>query len=295
MNDNEIRDAFEKRTEPVHPERVEERVRRRMTAGTAKKRPRFPRTVLAAACILAVTAVSAGAYMVHRNLTIYPHEDGHGPYLMMVHAGEDDLKFPLLSEDIIEQIEDRCVKGEEESKDDFYERRIKFSSWEEAEEWLGCDLLTSDLLGGELVQNTIWGADILVEPVVFDEFWYVQLEGTNLVANEEEHMLCYTKITIPVSETFLDMLRTGLYGKSGYLYGGEPEGEPEVMSYRAENGLDAEIAGMYKRYGEHVFDPLVYNVNAFVIHEGILYDITIWEKDRNFTIETMHDILDSLH
>lgn len=296
MNDNEIRNAFEKMTETVQPERVEDRVRERLSAKTERKQVRFPRAAVVFACILALTAVSAGAYGVYRNFTIFTQADAHGPYSMVVHADEDSLKFPLLSAEIAEQIGERCVKGEAESNDDFYKRRLKFSSWEEAEEYLGCDLLTSDMLS-EPQQNTIWGADILVEPVYFDEeLYYVNLTSTHLAENVEEHMLCYMKLTIPVSETFLGWLRDGTFGKVGYMYGGEPEGEAEVMSYSAENGLDAEIVGIQKRYdGSHIYEPLVYNVNAYVMHEGILYDISIWEKDRDFTIETMHELLDSLH
>jgi hypothetical protein len=31
------------------------------------------------------------------------------------------------------------------------------------------------------------------------------------------------------------------------------------------------------------------------MNEGILYDLAIWEKDREFTIGTMEKLLDSLH
>lgn len=295
MNDNEIRQAFEKMKETVRPMQVEDAVRGRLSAKEERKRVRFPRTAVAVACVLAVTAVSAGAYAVRRNITVQPYADGHGPYSMVVHADEDALKFPLLSDEVIEQIGERCVKEEDESNDDFYERRLKFSSWEEAEEWLGCDLLISDMLS-EPQTNTIWGADILVGASWWEDgLWYITLDGTHLAENEEEHMLCYMKVTIPVSENFVKMLGNWGYGRSGYLYGGEPEGEPEVMSYHAENGLDTEIVGMYKRYdGSHINNPVVYHVNAYTIHEGILYDIAIWEKDRDFTIQTMQDILDSL-
>lgn len=297
MNDNEIRQGFEKMTEAVQPERMEDAVRERLAVKEERKRMRirFPRTAVAVACVLAVTALSAGAYAVRRNITIQPYADGHGPYLVMTHANEDILKFPLLAEEIVEQIGERCVKDEDESNDDFYERRLKFSSWEEAEEWLGCDLLISDMLS-EPQTNTIWGADILVQPVYIDEeLYYVHLISTHLVENAEEHMLCYMDIILPVSETFLGWVRDGIFGKSGNLHGGEPEGKPEVMNYHTENGLDAEIAGMYKRYdGSHINNPVVYHVNSYVMHEGILYDIAIWEKDRDFTIQTMQDILDSL-
>ncbi len=307
MNDNEIRNAFEKMTDSVDPAQVEDAVWERLSAKEKRRRVRFPRAAVVFACVLAVTALSAGAYAVRKNITIQPHPDGHGPYLMMTHADEDALKFPLLSEEVIEQIEERNIRNEEESSDDFYERRIKFSSWEEAEEWLGCDLLISDMLS-EPQQNTIWGADILVEASWWDNeliealgmenaeegLWNITLDAAHLVENEEEHMLCYIKMTIPVSENFAEMLGNWGYGRSGYLYGGEPEGEPEVMSYHAENGLDAELVGMYKRYeGSHIYNPVVYHVNAYTIHEGILYDIAIWEKDKDFTIQTMQKLLDS--
>ncbi len=308
MNDNEIRKAFETMTETVAPARVEDAVRERLSAKEKRRRVRFPRAAVAVACVLALTAVSAGAYAIRKNITIHPHEDGHGPYSMVVHADEADLKFPLLSEEVIEQIEERNIRNEEESGEEFYERRLKFSSWEEAEEWLGCDLLISDMLG-EPQQNTIWGADILVEASWWDQelierlgienaeegLWYITLDAAHLAENEEEPLLCYMKVTIPAAENFVKMLGNWGYGKSGYLYGGEPEGEPEVMSYHAANGVDAELVGMYKRYeGSHIYDPVVYHTNAYTIHEGILYDIAIWEKDREFTIRTMQEILDSL-
>lgn len=295
MNDHELKRAFETMTETVRPERVENRVRERLAVKKERKRGRFPRAAVVA-CVLALTAVSVGAYTVYRDFTIHPQADAHGPYGMVVHAGEDSLKFPLLSEEKIRQIGELCVQGEAESNDDFYERRLKFSSWEEAEEWLGCDLLTSDMLS-EPLKNTIWGADILVNPIYFgEELYYIHLLSTHLVENLEEHMLCYMDLIIPVSETFLGWLRDGIFGKGGNMHGGVPEGETEVMTYSAKNGLDAEIAGIYKRYeGSHIYDPVVYHVNAYVMHEGILYDLAIWEKDREFTIGTMEKLLDSLH
>lgn len=295
MNDHELKRAFETMTETVRPERVEDRVRERLAVKEERKRVRFPRAAVVA-CVLALTAVSVGAYGIYRNFTIIPQADAHGPYSMIVHAGDDSLKFPLLSEEKIVQIGELCIQGEEESNDDFYERRLKFSSWEEAEEWLGCDLLTSDMLS-EPQRNTIWGADILVNPVYFgEELYYINLFSTHLAENAEEHMLCYVEVTVPASETFLGWLRDGIFGKGGNLYGGETEGEPELMTYRAENGLDAELVGMYKRYeGSHIYAHVVYQVNAYVMHEGVLYDFDIWEKDREFTIGTMEKLLDSLH
>ena len=70
MNDNEIRNAFDRMTETVHPEQVEDAVREQLSAKEKRRRIRFPRAVVAAACVLALTAVSAGAYGVYRNVAI---------------------------------------------------------------------------------------------------------------------------------------------------------------------------------------------------------------------------------
>ena len=109
MNDHELKRAFETMTETVRPERVENRVRERLAVKEERKRVRLPRAA-AVACVLTLTTVSVGAYTVYRDFTIHPQADAHGPYGMVVHAGEDSLKFPLLSEEKIRQIGELHIK-----------------------------------------------------------------------------------------------------------------------------------------------------------------------------------------
>lgn len=293
MNDRKIREAFLYLTENSDAERVEENVRRKLVERETPERHhrRFPKAALAAACVLLVLAVSAGAYAVYQNLHIYVRDDGHGPYTVMFHFRGEETEMAELSDEVLAEIMENCKKKDGESNEDFYARRIKFAAWEEAAEWLDCGMLTSDLLG-EPVQNTVWGADILISASIDEgEVYSVNVWGTNYLPDKEDLGLCYTEVTIPVSEELRQLVMAGLVGKSADLTG-VPEGETEVISYHAENGLSAEIAVTYIDRPDNRF---AYTANAFVLHKGIMYDFSLSDTDGNTALQYMKHIIDSLH
>lgn len=292
MNDEKIRDAFLHLTESADGERVEENVRRKLAERETPERHhrRFPKVALAAACVLLVLAVSAGAYAVYQNLHIYVKDDGHGPYTVMFHFRGEETEMAELSDEVLAEIMEKCKKKDGESNEDFYARRIKFAAWEEAAEWLACGMLTSDLLG-EPVQNTVWGADVLISASIHEgEIYSVNIWGTNRLPDKGALGLCYTEVTIPVAEELRQLVMTGRFGKSADLIG-VPEGETEVISYHAENGLSTEIAVTYMDRPDNRF---AYTANAFVLHKGIMYDFSLADDDRDTALQYMKDIIDSL-
>ena len=289
MNDHEIRNAFGKLTETADPARVEERVRGRTTAKTERKRLRFPRAVLAAACILAVTAVSAGAYAVYRNIRIQVHPDGNFAYTAMFRdAGTETV---VLSEDVMAELAERGVRNDGESGESFYERRVKFDTWEDAAEWLDCGVLTSDLLGGTL-QNTVWGADILLSPYYVEgELYSVGVYGTNDLPYDDPLSFCRTEVLIPVSEELHRYIAEGRFGTSAALTG-NTAGDTEVISYTSESGLSAEIAVTYMDRPDKRF---AYEAHAFLLHGGIVYEFVLANEEKNTALTWMKELIDSLH
>ena len=278
MNDNEIRNAFEKMAETVHPERVEDAVRERLSAKEKRRRIRFPRAVVAAACVLALTALSVGAYGVYRNVAIYlTEEEGPYSYEVQINFGEDRI---ALSEEVMEELaqyDTRQINMEEGRG--VYDIGKMFDSWEEAEEWLGCDLLNSNCFG-----DTHEDVSICLRSVYYeDELTSVHLTGVNSLV-DMEYSCCNISIQIPVSGQIPGIV----FGGGSYTV--EYSGTDEIIPYTAENGLSADIILTERTNGYSTS----YNARIYLYHGGIVYEYHLFNPDKDTAVTYMKQILDSL-
>lgn len=279
MNDNEIRSAFEKMTEAVYPQRVESAVRRKMNEKTERKRVRFPRAAVVVACVLALTAVSAGAYGVYRNVMVHlTEEDGPYAYEVLVNLEEDSV---TLSEDVMEKLKqyDSSQINMEKYIGSYDIGKI-FDTWQDVEEWLGCDLLNSELFGKVLGDAPI----CLVSQYYEDELAFVHIRGTNDLL-DMEYSCCNITIDIPMNGII-----------PGIAYGGDSydvdySGTDNLIPYAAENGLSADI--ILTEQTDHY--KTLYNARVYLYHKGIVYQYSIYNPDKDTALTYMQQILDSLH
>ena len=279
MNDNEIRNAFEKMTETVQPERVEDRVRERLSAKTERKRVRFPRAAVVFACVLALTAVSAGAYTAYRNVMVrFTEEDGPYAYEVLVNLEKDRI---TLSEEVTEELSQYdSSQLDMEKYIGRYDIGKMFDTWQDAEEWLGCDLLNSELFGKVLGDAPI----CLTSNYREEELAFVLLSGTNDLLGME-YSCCNISIDIPISAE----IPAVAYG--GGSYDVDYSGTDEVIPYAAESGLSADIilTEQTDRY------KTLYNAKVYLCHRGIVYKYSLYNPDKDTAITYMKQILDSLH
>ena len=281
MNDNEIRHAFEKMTETVQPERVENRVRERLAAKEReeRKRVRFPRAAVVFACILVLTAVSAGAYEVYRNVMVHlTEEDGPYAYEVQVNLGDDRV---TLSADVMEKLKQYDSRQiDMEKYIGSYDIGKIFDTWQDVEEWLGCDLLNSELFGKVLGDAPI----CLTSNYREEELAFVLLMGTNDLLGME-YSCCNISIDIPISAEIPAIA----YG--GDSYDVDYSGTDEVIPYSAESGFSADIilTEQTDRY------KTLYNAKVYLCHKGIIYKYSLYNPDRDTAVTYMKQILDSLH
>jgi len=287
MNENEIRSAFEQMTGTVNPERVEDRVRERLAAKEReeRKRMRFPRAAAVFACILMLTAVSAGAYGVYRNIFIQVENDGVFDYTAIFAPDDGQWETVALRDEVLAELPayDRAQISASEGRS-IYDVGKTFETWEDAAEWLDCGMLVSDLFGG-IPGNIVFGGEVLlVSEYVNGELYFAEVFATNTLP-EDMDAFCMTTVQIPVS------MESDYFGTAVSL-AGETMSRTEVVSYIAENGLDAEIAVTFQDYPDGRF---VYVANAFLYHKGLTYDFKLNHEDRDTAVTYMKQILDSLH
>ncbi len=278
MNDNEIRNAFEKMTDSVDPAQVEDAVRERLSAKEKRRLVRFPRTAVVFACVLAVTALSAGAYGVYRNVMVrFTGEEGPYAYEVQVNFNEERI---TLSEEVTEalvQYDTRQINMEEGRG--VYDIGKMFDSWESAEEWLGCDLLNSNCFGDIHEDVSVCLRSVYYE----DELAYVHLTGVNSLV-DMEYSCCNISIQIPVSGQIPGIV----FGGGSYAV--EYSGTDEIIPYTAENGLSADIILTERTNGYSTS----YNARIYLYHGGIVYEYHLFNPDKDTAVTYMKQIIDSL-
>lgn len=286
MNDNDIRQGFERMMADVHPERVENAVRERLAGKEReeRKRVRFPRAAAVAACVLALTAVSAGAYGIYREIFIQVENDGQFDYTAIFAPEDGQWGTVTLSEEVLAELPayDKEQISMSEGRSIYDVGRI-FDTWEDAAEWLDCGMLVSDLFGG-IPDNIVFGGDILLTSEYHDgELLFAEVIGSNILPDMDA--FCMTAVQIPVG------IEQDYFGHAVSVTG-ETISSTEVISYTATNGLHAEIAVTYKDYPDGRF---VYVAHAFLYHNGLIYDFQLNHEDRETAVTYMKQILDSLH
>ena len=286
MNDHELKRAFDTMTENVRPNRVEDRVRKRISEKTDRRRVRIPRAAVVA-CLLALTAVSVGAYGVFRNVFIQIENCDIGVFDYTAIFKTDDEMWGNITfhDDVLEELPayDKELIFVEEGRSIYDVGKI-FDTWEDAAEWLDCGMLVSDLYGG-IPDNIVFGGDILLTSQYHDgELQFVEVSGSNTLP-ENMDAFCMTTVQIPFG------VNSEYFGHAVSL-AGESITKTEVFFYTAENGLNAEIAVSYRDYPD---GRLVYVATAFLYHKGLTYDFQLNHEDRDTAIAYMKQILDSLH
>ncbi len=285
MNDNDIRQGFAEMTADVRPERLEDAVRERLAVKEReeRKRVRFPRAAVAFACVLALTAVSVGAYGIYREVFIQIENDGVFDYTTVFAPDDGQWGNITLSEEVLEELplydKEQISMSEGRS---IYDVGKIFDTWEDAAQWLDCGMLVSDLFGG-IPGNIVFGGDILLTSEYHDgELLFAEVIGSNTLPDMDA--FCMTTVQIPVG------IETDYFGHAVSL-AGESISQTEVVSYTAENGLDAEIAVTYRDYPDGRF---VYVAHAFLYHKGLAYDFQLNHEDKDTAVSYMKQILDSL-
>ena len=284
MNDNEIRNAFDRMTETVHPERVEDAVRERLSAKEKQRRIRFPRAVVAAACVLALTAVSAGAYGVYRkNVGIRLGSEIDDVYISdaqlsyEVSYGVEDNEQVVFADEKIKEF----LNYERQAGKTISEVGKKFSTWEEAAEWLDCGLLTSNLLDKPSAEHSSEGkVAFAVHSAQNGEPFYAVVTGTSDLPLGEYY--CNMSVLFPLSEQC---------GNKTYAVA---RGEVvDMISYAAKNGLSAEIIVTEKP--KEIMRRTEYLVEGYIYHSGLMYTFQLSDStDKDTAVTYMKQILDSL-
>ena len=285
MNDNEIRQGFVKMAEAVQPERVEDAVRERLAMKEKRKRVRFPRAAVAFACVLALTAVSAGAYGAYRkNVGIRLGTEIDDVYIRdaqlsyeVSYGIEENGQTAFSYEKIKEFLEQERRAGKPIS-----EVGKKFSTWKEAAEWLECGLLISDLLDKPSAEHSS------EEKVAFavhsdqdGEPFYAVITGTSVPPKEKYS--CNMAVLFPLSEQC-----------GNKTYAVDRGDVVDMIPYAAKNGLSAEIIVTEKP--KETMWRTEYLVEGYVYHSGLMYTFQLSDSaDKDTAVSYMKQILDSLH
>lgn len=279
MNNNEIRKAFEKITNIAEPQKVEKRIRNGISEHQHSHiKFVFPRRATVLVCIIIAAAISVSAYTVHRVITIRQLDTGK-PYAYEI--------FVNLDENLI-QLEDKVIEKltpynsnqvDADKRIGVYDVGKLFNTWEEAQAWLGCDLLSSNLFG-----NSSKNAPLCL----LSNYSITDIVGVNIAGSLSitgtDYSVCNLSVSIPLSSD-----------TDGYSFA-ESYNEPligwdKIYPYTTESGISCDII-LTKRQDKRQTN---YDASAYLFHEGAIYSFSIYEKDANTALDLMRQILDSLH
>ncbi len=326
--DKELKMALETMTAEANPVRVEQAVRERIAKeevpAETRRHPggyRKPiRAVLAAAMVLVLAGSVYAAVQVQKRLTVTLPEDG--PVDVVMKVPEEAGEMIVLSEEKRKELQAHVVTQEDIKNGIYAEKYRLFDTWAEAAEWLGCGLLTSDVLTE--VENKKWGNVRLwvngdIYPTLGDQtsvtlFGVVSSPLLEKTGKYDGSGLL--TVTIPLSGNWENYGRSMVYlTDTGYdenedgtieINWNEIEKQSTgelVTQYTTTSGIQAEIAVMTARYGVKSWKAgntweteIRENLEAFVyfLHGGILYELRLGPGDVESGVEAAKAIMDSM-
>lgn len=291
MNDKDIRNAFENMTAGADAARVVYSVQSAIGGKKATIRLRFPRTVIAAVCLMLAMAVSVGAYAVYKQLTIETPDDGPYDYIVKISESENgESELVTLSEEVMEELTDYV--REEHGLMWMYKG---FETWTDLADWLDCGILTSELFGD--VPSYMIGLEpdnISLTSYKTSDNSYLLIDGSNEVIGTDYD--CNTTLQIPLTgEISQYNSYAALTGESNLHVNDEgwlvledthTAGSTEVISHTSKSGLQAAITATKIEN--------TYFTAGHVYLDGVIYRFGISGSDKDETVEVMKTIIDSL-
>lgn len=280
MNDNEIRKAFDMITAAVQPQTVEKHIRNSITERQHSHiRFVFPRKAVVLVCLLVAAAISVSAYTVYRSITIRRFDTGKPyAYEIVVMLEQDRIQ---LEEEVIEKLTPYNANQVDADKGiSVYDAGKLFNTWEEAQAWLGCNLLSSNLLGYSHEKAPL----CLLSQYSDTELTGVSIAGSLHIAGTD-YSVCNLSVSIPLSAD------TDGYAFGAGNYTEQLTGKDEIFPYTSKNGISCDII-LTKRQNEKQTN---YNAVAYLYHQGAVYSFSIFNKDKNTAHDLMQQILDSLY
>jgi len=264
MNDRDIISAFESFADCADGAAVEEKVREKMekkTGITFRKPIRAAALIAAVLIIVSIPVAAFGVYyryvtkpfegegvrttdengnMVYRKDGYYVSIDGEFVPVKLSESKMNELKQYVLD------FSNGTVSISEDGK--------KFDSYRELNDWLGCELLTTDLLGGKPANVTLGGDITLWCSGTSDRISAIQITSSHRIVGTDAS--CNFNISIPFYDVTMDNMGWGLIGSD----------MTEVKKIVTANDINVEIV-----------ETEMEMTHAYFIKGGVLYTLSIFD------------------
>ena len=274
--DGYLKEAFARMTEGTDPDRVADSVRERIgfekernTGHTKRHRKRLTLLLAAAAALILLTTAAAAAVMAvqARMRAVIAEPEEHDGEIIQSYSMdiEEHSNNPILSDEVMEKLDamplpstvggmitDAIAEGS----------ALRFEQWEEAEEWLDCDLLIDPLLGPSPYEAG--QLSLSYNHLPFDESRSVSLSGTHTYPDTKARV--NVDAYIPLNDSAWEVYDGGLSMVT------QEEVEPVTDTMTTVYGDEVSLVS------NTIVSEIMtqYAVDAHFIHEGIIYKISVW-------------------
>jgi len=297
MDDKEIITAFESIAQFADSEAVERKVREKIGKTEYKKVRRPIRLAAAIAAVLILLAVPVAGFGIVYRFATRPVEnhflvfdkDGNvvdhiGGYVVDTNT---EFEYVTLPDDKLKELEQYWYPQGSSTPKNIYEYGRIFDNYNELSEWLGLNVLSSDLLGGK-PSNLTFGGDIVLYT------YGNERTGVHDIAITSSHTINNTKNICNIQiGILLNNVRRNNFGWSSV--------GADVIStqkYTSKNGIEVEIVESWlNTHSADLSNEEIKNnykrTNAYFIHEGIKYSLSIHGASDE-TLALMKQIIDSM-
>jgi len=293
MNDRDIISAFNDISAQADSGCVEKKVREniKMKKKLTIRRPVKMAAVIAAVLVLVTVPAAAFGAVYH-----YVTKQIHGEFLVRDHNGNVEYRdgYTVLADGKFENVKltDEKIKELEQywytpSARNIYDYGKIFESYAYLSEWLGCDVLSSDILGGK-PSNMPFGGDIVLYTSGNEEVGVLEISIASSHTIHDSKKICNIQIGIPLYNVNSENMGWGSIGS-------------EIISkqnFSAENGITAEIIESWRDTENVTFkDEAMKNnykkADAYFINDGIMYHLSI-NGTADETIPLLKSIISSM-
>jgi len=299
--ENSIRTAFAKMTAAHDGKTVSAAVERRIRMQNTPAR-RYTPMKIAAALMCTAMLLCTGVYAIAQMIKILP--DDHG------YTVERTLEVISIPDTIREELWQNCGNTANNQGKAAYTYGRKFDTWEEAEAYLGIDLLCSDLLGSK-PENVIVGGEITL--ISYADNTLQELQALSITAthsvqgySDKVNISVFIPLTAKAAENGDLIYMANHTIENGVLVPDTAKkSDISVSSYMSPLGLSAELASTMTTADSYTKE----NLSAHLVYNGIGYSISAdaftymtgdtptqqKQGDADSIEKMLKDILDSLH
>jgi len=296
MKDRDITSAFDNMTSEVDGKRTVNMVLMSIRTRKSQRHINFLHKGIVTVCIIFSLAISAGAYAIHKHLSIKTHVSGPFDYIVQVNIDEkvtnsSTTEMIVFSDALLTELEN--YRFDASSVKSIYESGKIFNSWEDAALWLECDLLTNKKLEG-IPKNVNWGGEIVLVSIYSPEgnLRCIQLTGTNNIIGEDTS--CQTTVVIPISGTWEQY---GIAVSQSYEVSINENGAAELNNNKASGSTT--VTSFITKYGTQAHIAVVksgnlYNATGYYIEKGIIYSFSVNHEVETVAVDLVKLIIENL-